>query len=55
MSFPNPEEPGAVRVLDVRRELAKPGLPTKKKARLELAEQRTRQAVQSLDAAPSTL
>jgi poly-gamma-glutamate synthesis protein (capsule biosynthesis protein) len=44
-----------VRVLDVRRELAKPGLSATKKARLELAEQRTREAVQSLDATPDSL
>jgi poly-gamma-glutamate synthesis protein (capsule biosynthesis protein) len=44
-----------VRVLDVRRELAKPGLSATKRARLELAEERTRAAVQSLDATPETL
>jgi poly-gamma-glutamate synthesis protein (capsule biosynthesis protein) len=44
-----------VRVLDVRRELAKPGLSATKRARLELAEERTRAAVQSLDAIPETL
>jgi hypothetical protein len=44
-----------VRVLDVRRELAKPDLSAAKKARLELAEERTREAVQSLDASPKTL
>ena len=44
-----------VRVLDVRRELAKPDLSAAKRARLELAEERTREAVQSLDASPKTL
>ena len=44
-----------VRVLDVRRELAKPDLSPAKKARLELAEERTRDAVRSLDATPESL
>ncbi|MEU0096640.1 CapA family protein [Kribbella sp. NPDC006257] len=44
-----------VRVLDVRRELAKPDLSAAKKARLELAEERTRDAVRSLDATPENL
>ncbi len=44
-----------VRVLDVRRELAKPGLSATQRARLELAEERTRAAVQSLDVTPETL
>jgi poly-gamma-glutamate capsule biosynthesis protein CapA/YwtB (metallophosphatase superfamily) len=44
-----------VRVLDVRRELAKPDLSAAKRARLELAEERTRDAVRSLDATPESL
>jgi len=44
-----------VRVLDVRRELTKPDLPAAKKARLELAEERTRNAVLALDATPDSL
>jgi len=43
-----------VRVLDVRRELAKPDLSPTKRARLELAEERTRDAVRSLDATPES-
>jgi poly-gamma-glutamate capsule biosynthesis protein CapA/YwtB (metallophosphatase superfamily) len=44
-----------VRVLDVRRELAKPGLSAAQRARLELADRRTTQTVTSLGAAPKPL
>ncbi|MEV6282352.1 CapA family protein [Kribbella sp. NPDC051770] len=44
-----------VRVLDVRRELAKPDLPPAKRERLELAERRTTETVESLSKAPKTL
>jgi poly-gamma-glutamate capsule biosynthesis protein CapA/YwtB (metallophosphatase superfamily) len=44
-----------VRVLDVRRELAKPDLSESKRKRLELAERRTTATVESLTAAPKIL
>ncbi|TCM41867.1 CapA family protein [Kribbella sp. VKM Ac-2568] len=44
-----------VRVLDVRRELAKPGISEARRSRLELAERRTTATVESLGAAPKAL
>jgi poly-gamma-glutamate capsule biosynthesis protein CapA/YwtB (metallophosphatase superfamily) len=44
-----------VRVLDVRRELAKTGLSDSKRRRLELAERRTAQTVERLTSAPNPL
>ncbi|MFC5266497.1 CapA family protein [Kribbella qitaiheensis] len=44
-----------VRVLDVRRELAKPGISDTRRSRLELAERRTTATVESLGAAPEEL
>lgn len=44
-----------VRVLDVRRELAKPGLSETRRARLELADRRTTATVRSLGAIPRSL
>jgi poly-gamma-glutamate capsule biosynthesis protein CapA/YwtB (metallophosphatase superfamily) len=44
-----------VRVLDVRRELAKPGLAADRRRRLELAERRTTATVQALGATPKPL
>jgi poly-gamma-glutamate synthesis protein (capsule biosynthesis protein) len=44
-----------VRVLDVRRELAKPGISDARRSRLELAERRTTATVESLGAAPEEL
>ncbi|WP_433162199.1 CapA family protein [Kribbella sp. CA-247076] len=44
-----------VRVLDVRRELAKPGLAAARRTRLERAERRTTATVTSLGAAPKML
>jgi poly-gamma-glutamate synthesis protein (capsule biosynthesis protein) len=44
-----------VRVLDVRRELAKPGISEARRSRLELAERRTTATVESLRAAPKEL
>jgi poly-gamma-glutamate synthesis protein (capsule biosynthesis protein) len=44
-----------VRVLDVRRELAKTGLSDSKRRRLELAERRTTQTVERLTSEPKAL
>ena len=44
-----------VRVLDVRRELAKPGLAAARRRRLQLAERRTTATVRALGAAPEPL
>jgi poly-gamma-glutamate capsule biosynthesis protein CapA/YwtB (metallophosphatase superfamily) len=44
-----------VRVLDVRRELAKPGLAAARRRRLQLAERRTAATVRALGAAPEPL
>ncbi|TCN38795.1 poly-gamma-glutamate synthesis protein (capsule biosynthesis protein) [Kribbella orskensis] len=44
-----------VRVLDVRRELAKPGISEARRSRLELAERRTTATVESLGAEPKAL
>jgi poly-gamma-glutamate capsule biosynthesis protein CapA/YwtB (metallophosphatase superfamily) len=44
-----------VRVLDVRRALAEPGISSARKARLELAQRRTTETVTSLGAAPRML
>ncbi|MFI5730586.1 CapA family protein [Kribbella sp. NPDC051587] len=44
-----------VRVLDVRRELAKPGLTAAMRSRLQLAQRRTDETVLSLGASPKTL
>ncbi|WP_237706893.1 CapA family protein [Kribbella flavida] len=44
-----------VRVLDVRRELAKPGVPAATRSRLQLAERRTTATVQQFTSAPKTL
>ena len=44
-----------VRVLDVRRELAKPGISDARRSRLELAERRTTATVESLGAEPKAL
>jgi poly-gamma-glutamate synthesis protein (capsule biosynthesis protein) len=44
-----------VRVLDVRRELAKPGLAASRRRRLQLAERRTTATVRALGATPKML
>jgi poly-gamma-glutamate synthesis protein (capsule biosynthesis protein) len=44
-----------VRILDVRRELAKRGLPAARRRRLELAERRATATVRALGAAPKAL
>jgi poly-gamma-glutamate capsule biosynthesis protein CapA/YwtB (metallophosphatase superfamily) len=44
-----------VRVLDVRRELAKPGLAASRRSRLQLAERRTTATVRALGATPKML